>query len=93
MKTAYEIIKSLMHTEKETTILSPIGKYLFWVDKSSNKIEIKKAVEQIYKVNVKSVNTIISAGKLKRVRFQPGYASNWKRAIVTLKKGQKIEIT
>ena len=93
MKNPYEVIRSLIHTEKETNILSPSGKYLFWVGKSSTKVEIKEAVEKTYKVDVESVNTLISPGKLKRVRHQPGYTSDWKRAVVTLKKGQKIEVT
>lgn len=92
MKSPYDIIKSLMHTEKETNLLKPSGKYLFFVDKSSNKIEIKQSVEHIYKVKVKSVNTMIAAGKSKRVRYQAGYTPDWKKAIVTLKEGQKIDL-
>ena len=93
MKTSYDIIKTLMHTEKETNLFNPQGKYLFLVDKAANKNEIKKAVEHIYKVKVKSVNTLISPGKAKRVRYQEGYTSDSKRALVTLQKGQKIELT
>ncbi|MBU1124698.1 MAG: 50S ribosomal protein L23, partial [Candidatus Omnitrophica bacterium] len=68
------------------------GKYLFLVEGSSNKIEIKHAVEQIYKVKVLSVNTRISPGKVKRVRYHYGKTPDRKKAIVTLHEGQKIEI-
>ncbi|MDI6758073.1 MAG: 50S ribosomal protein L23 [Candidatus Omnitrophota bacterium] len=85
-----DIIKALIRTEK-TTLHEPQRKYLFMVRNSSNKIQIKQAVEQIYKVKVEDVNTFISRGKLKRVRHQLGKTPDTKKAIVTLKEGQKIE--
>lgn len=85
------IIKSLLQTEKSSTYL-PKGKYLFLVDNSANKIQIKRAVEQAYKVKVKDVNTFVSMGKLKRVRHQLGRTSETKKAVVTLLSGQKIEV-
>ncbi|MFA6384240.1 MAG: 50S ribosomal protein L23 [Candidatus Omnitrophota bacterium] len=91
MKVAQDIIKALVRTEK-STIAEPRGKYLFLVVNSSNKIEIKRAVEQLYKVKVADVNTMIIRGKLKRVRYQVGKTPDFKRAIVTLKAGQKIEV-
>ena len=66
-----EIIKALIRTEK-TTDYESMGKYLFLVDSSANKIQIRRAVEQLYKVKVSAVNTFVSAGKLKRVRYQIG---------------------
>ncbi|MCK4882713.1 MAG: 50S ribosomal protein L23 [Candidatus Omnitrophica bacterium] len=90
--TCYDIIKTLVRTEKGT-MLEPERKYLFQVAKSSNKIEIKKAVEEIYKVKVQDVNTSIVRGKLKRVRQEQGKTTPWKKAVVTLKEGQKIEVT
>lgn len=90
MFTSYDIIKALIRTEK-STLYEPERKYLFLVDKSSNKIQIKHAVEEIYKVKVKDVNTFISAGKLRRVRYQLGKTPDTKKAVVTLKEGQKIE--
>jgi large subunit ribosomal protein L23 len=93
MNYSQDIIKALLRTEKSTAVHEPIGKYLFLVSKSSNKVQIKKAVEEIYKVKVKDVNTFISAGKLKRVRYLAGKTSDVKKAIVTLKQGQKIETT
>lgn len=85
------IIKALLQTEKSSTYL-PNGKYLFLVDNAANKIQIKKAVEQLYKIKVKNVNTFISIGKLKRVRHQLGRTSDTKKAVVTLAAGQKIEV-
>lgn len=92
MITSYDIIKSIIRTEKSTRY-EPQRKYLFLVDRSSNKIQIKRAVEEIYKVKVCAVNTLVSSGKLKRVRYQLGRTPDVKKAIVTLKEGQKIEVT
>ena len=91
MKAAQDIIKALVRTEK-STVVEPQGKYLFLVAHGSNKIEIKRAVEQLYKVKVADVNTMIMRGKMKRVRYQVGKTPDAKRAIVTLKSGQKIEV-
>ncbi|MCX5703241.1 MAG: 50S ribosomal protein L23 [Candidatus Omnitrophica bacterium] len=88
---SYDIIKALIRTEKATQY-EPQGKYLFLVNNSANKIQIKRAVEEIYKVKVKDVNTFLSIGKLKRVRHQLGRTPDTKKAIVTLKEGQKIEV-
>lgn len=86
-----DIIKSLVRTEK-STLYEPQSKYLFLVAKSANKIQIKRAVEEAYKVKVKNVNTLISRGKMKRVRYQIGKTPDFKKAMVTLKEGQKIEV-
>ena len=91
MTNSYSVILSPLRTEKGS-VLSPLGKYLFWVDKAANKIEIKKAVEEIYKVKVKSVNTLTMRGKKKRVRFIEGKTPDWKKAVVTLKAGDKIDV-
>ena len=92
MKNPHDVIKGMVRTEKGAG-MQPLNKYLFWVDKTSNKIEIKKAIEDIYKVKADSVNTISMRGKLKRVRYAIGKTSDWKKAIVTLKTGSKIDIT
>ncbi len=92
MITSYDIIKTLIRTEKGTE-LEPLRKYLFEVSSSANKIQIKKAIEEIYNVKVDCVNTVIVAGKRKRVRQEFGYTSDWKKAVVTLKEGHKIEVT
>jgi len=93
MKASYEVLKSLLRTEKSSQHLLPLNKYIFWVARNANKIEIKSAVEEIYKVKVKSVNTITSRGKIRRVRFQIGKTPDWKKAVVTLQEGHKIDIT
>ena len=91
MKNSYQIIVNMLQTEKGTNMLLQ-NKYLFEVDRESNKLQIKRAVEDIYKVKVKSVNVLTVKGKKKRVRFKEGKTSDWKKAIVTLKEGEKIEI-
>lgn len=92
MKDAYTIIKSPLRTEKGTNFL-PLNKYLFWVEKSANKTEIKGALEEIYKVKVEKVNTVTVRGKNRRVRYVEGKTPDWKKAIVTLKAGDKIDLT
>jgi large subunit ribosomal protein L23 len=92
MKNPYSVIMSLLRTEKGGNLL-PLNKYLFWVDKKANKIDIKSAVEELYKVKVAGVNTLTARGKKKRVRFVEGKTPDWKKAIVTLKSGDKIDIT
>ena len=67
-------------------------KYFFSVATGANKIEIKKAVEDVYKVKVADVNTQRVPGKLKRVRQQLGKTPEWKKAVVTLKEGNKIDL-
>ena len=92
MKDPHDIVKGMVRTEKGSVLLTQ-NKHLFWVGKDSNKIEIKKAVEDIYKVKVDAVNTIMMRGKMKRVRYAVGRTSDWKKAVVTLKEGSKIEVT
>ena len=91
MKHPQDIVKSMIRTEKGSVMMAE-GKYIFWVDTSSNKIEIKSAIESIYKVKVSGVNTVMMRGKSKRVRYAVGKTPDWKKAIVTLKKGEKIDI-
>ena len=91
MKHAQDIVKGMIRTEKGSIMMAE-NKYLFWVDKSSNKIEIRKAIEDMYKVKVSGVNTVMMRGKSKRVRYAVGKTPDWKKAIVTLKEGQKIDI-
>lgn len=90
MITSYDILKTLVRTEKGTG-LEAQRKYLFRVAENATKIDVKRAVQEIYNVKVDSVNTVLVPGKLKRVRFKAGYTAGWKKAIVTLKEGQKIE--
>jgi large subunit ribosomal protein L23 len=91
MRNAHDIVKGLLRSEKGSNMM-PLNKYLFWVDKAANKIEIRRAVEDIYKVKVNNVNTLTVKGKPKRVRYAMGKTSDWKKAIVTLKEGDKIDV-
>ncbi len=86
MKDFNIILKSPVLSEKASA-LKPIKKYVFEVSKDANKIEIKKAVESLYKVKVRNVNTSIMPSKWKRVRTNYGYTSHWKKAVVTLIEG------
>lgn len=79
-------------TEKGA-VLQKTGKYLFRVRPEATKNQIKRFVEETFHVHVVRVNTMVMAGKRKRVRLQPGYTSDWKKAIVTLKAGDKIDLT
>ena len=82
-------------TEKSNilqTINEKNPKYVFEVSDDSNKIEIRNAVEKIFNVKVKSVNTVNVKGKLKKVRFKEGKKKDRKKAIITLKEGFKIEL-
>ncbi len=90
--TSYAILIALIRTEKGT-LMEAKGRYLFQVARNATKIGIKNAVEEIYKVEVDDVNTMIVPAKRKRVRQQYGYTSDWKKAIVKLKEGHKIEAT
>lgn len=91
MRNPHDIVKGLLRTEKGANMM-PFNKYLFWADKNANKIEIRKAVEDIYKVKVSGVNTLTVKGKPKKVRYTTGKTSDWKKAIVTLKQGEKIDV-
>jgi len=92
MKNVYEVIKSLQVTEKGTR-LAALNQYLFKVDPAANKPEIRQAVETLFKVHVVDVRTMNYAGKFRRGRSQAyGQRADWKRAIVTLKAGEKIGV-
>ena len=92
MKDPYSIIKRPLITEKSMG-LAGLGKYAFEVDINSNKIEIGQAVKQIFSVDVVKVNTLRVKGKTKRMgRFPAGKTADWKKAYVTLKPGQRIDI-
>jgi len=92
MQNAFNVVKHVLRTEKGTT-LEPQNKYIFCVDKKANKIQIKNAIEYIYRVKVDTVNTAVIKGKPKKVRYKTGKTAAWKKAVVTLTQGQKINIT
>ncbi|MGE5279701.1 MAG: 50S ribosomal protein L23 [Deltaproteobacteria bacterium] len=87
----YDIIKTLLQTEKGDRVVAK-GCYQFLVAPGATKIDIKRAVETIYKVRVETVNTLVAPGKMRRVRMQLGKQPDWKKAFVRLEEGQKIEI-
>jgi len=94
MKDARAIIKRLLVTEKGTRLTEKHNQYQFEVESSSNKVEIRRAVETIFNVHVTKVNTMHKQGKAKRLRTMSyGRTPAWKRAVVTLKPGDKIDLT
>jgi large subunit ribosomal protein L23 len=88
----YDTILSPVITEK-ATLLSEQGKVVFRVADDATKDEIAAAVEELFKVNVIKVNTMVTKGKTKRFKGRPGRRSDVKKAIVTLAEGQSIDIT
>jgi len=88
----YDTILAPLITEKATQ-LSELNKVVFKVALDSTKEEIALAVEELFKVKVTKVNTLIQKGKTKRFRGRPGRRSDIKKAIVTLQEGQSIDIT
>ena len=90
----FEIIKTARLTEKGTRQASKYNQYTLVADRRATKPQIKKAVEELLKVKVIKVNTINVTGKARRQRTaQAGSAPDWKKAIVTLKEGDKILLT
>ncbi len=88
----YDTILSPLITEK-ATLLSEQNKVVFKVALDSTKDEIASAIEELFKVQVVKVNTLITKGKTKRFRGRPGRRIDVKKAIITLKDGQSIDIT
>jgi large subunit ribosomal protein L23 len=86
------IVRRARITEKGTKIREGQNGYLFEVARDANKIQIKKAIEAIFDVKVNTVRTLRVHGKPKRVGRFAGHRPDWKKAIVTLKKGQTIEL-
>lgn len=90
MKSLREIIIAPLLSEKGNHLKKVQNSYIFRVSITANKIEIKKAIEKIFAVDVLDVNTIRMKGKPKRLGKYSGYRPDWKKAIVTLKDGQSI---
>ena len=91
MKSSYDVLQGPLLTEKGTLMKETDNKVLFKVAINANKIEIKKAVEEIFKVKVDRVNTMKCMGKTKRMGRYEGKRPDWKKAIVTLKQGEKLD--
>lgn len=94
MKDAHQLIKHILLTEKGTRLTEKNNQYQFKVATDANKIEIKQAVETLFKVQVKKVTTMNCRGKMKRGRtWRAGKTADWKRAVVTLQEGDRIDLT
>lgn len=89
--TPYEVLRRPVITEK-STFLGEQGQYIFEVARDANKIQVKQAVEEIFKVHVRAVNIIHVAGKLRRMGRHQGRSPAWKKAIVSLQAGNRIEL-
>ncbi len=87
----YKIIRRPIVTEKSSNLKDENDQVVFEVSLEANKCEIRKAVEKLFKVKVLAVNTQNRMGKRKRVGRTVGRRKNWKRAIVTLKEGDRID--
>ena len=87
----YKVLLGPHISEKATVVAEEHGQYVFKVAKDATKLEIKKAVEQLFEVSVKAVRTAVVKGKTKRTRFGMGKRSDWKKAYVSLEQGQEID--
>jgi large subunit ribosomal protein L23 len=91
---SFQIIKTVRVTEKGTTQAEKFNQYTVVADKRANKTQIRHAVQELFKVQVVDVSTMNVRGKARRKRrMDAGKAPDWKKAIVTLKKGDKIVLT
>jgi large subunit ribosomal protein L23 len=88
----YRIIKRPLMTEKTTLQRETDNQYTFEVDRSANRVEIKRAIEQVFDVRVASVRTMQNKGKVKMRGRIMGKRKDWKKAIVTLMPGERIDI-
>ena len=94
MKTElYKILKAPYLTEKVSSIMGESNQYAFKVDINATKLQVKKAVEGYFSVDVEDVNIIKVKGKTKRSRYRIRKKSDWKKAYVKLAQGQSIEVT
>ncbi len=92
VKDPHQIIRRPLITEKTTGLNERDNKVAFEVDRLANKLEIKRAVEQLFDVKVTEVHTLSMHGKLKRMGMHQGRRADWKKALVTLRQGDKIEL-
>lgn len=88
----YQVLLAPVITEK-ATLVAEQGQYVFRVRLDASKPEIKQAVEGLFGVTVRTVNTMVVKGKSKRFRGRPGRRSDWKKALVRLAEGQAIDLT
>ncbi len=88
----FSILRRPLLTEKGQEMRDEEGKYLFEVARQANKVEIARAVETLFGVKVAKVNTQLQRGKMKRVGRHVGKRPNWKKAVVTLRAGDSIDL-
>jgi large subunit ribosomal protein L23 len=91
VKNIYSVIKKPMFTEKGSFLKDSENKVLVEVSPDANKLEIKQALEELFKVKVEKIATVNVRGKIKTYGRSTGKRPNWKKAIVTLKKGEKLD--
>ena len=91
MRSVYDVIKRPIISEKSTALAEVGGRYAFEVALQANKQEIRDAVQRLFNVKVRKVHTMVMHGKVKRVGRFEVKRSNWKKALVTLAEGQKID--
>ena len=93
MNEPHDLIQTIALTEKATLLSDKLNKYVFRVEPRANKLQIKQAIEQLFGKTVVDVNTLNYAGKKRRQRRpDAGRTNHWKKAIVTLKKGETIDL-
>lgn len=92
MRNPRSVILKPLVTEKGSKLREDGNKYLFSVVSDANKIEIKRAVQEIFNVKVKDVQTLVMHGKVKRMGAFQGKRPDWKKAVVTLEEGQSIDL-
>ena len=92
MKNVHQVIVRPLITEKSHRLTDEAHKYCFEVAPTSSKVEIAQAVAKLYKVKVTAVNTQVVRGHFKRVGRRIGKLKNWKRAVVTVAKGEQIDL-
>ena len=90
MRSPHSVVKSHIATEKSHIMRDLQNCYVFEVESSANKIDVRRAVEELFNVKVKDVTTMNVRGKMKRLGRFVGKKPNWKKAIVTLAKGETI---
>ena len=88
----YQIIRKPLHTEKSVTDRDKQDAYHFEVDRKANKIQIKEAVEKLFKVEVLKVRTMNKRGKPRRTKYGPLKIHTWKKAVVILAEGNTIDL-
>jgi large subunit ribosomal protein L23 len=91
MRNIYDVIKRPVISEKSTALAELGNRYVFEVAPAANKQEIRDAVQRLFNVKVREVRTMMMHGKVKRVGRFETKRSNWKKALVTLAEGQKID--